>query len=51
MDCIKKHNNKIGGFGIYDNPRNCYRIYSGVIKPKWWRYSLFWYVVVILRNA
>ena len=51
MNCTKKYNNKMGAVGIADNPRNCYRIYSGVIKRKWWWYSLFWYVVVILRNA
>ena len=51
MDCINKYNNKIGGFVICDNTRNYYRIYFGVIKPKWWRFILFWGVVVVLTNA
>ena len=47
----KKYNNKMGGVGIADNPRNYYRIYFGVRKRKWWWYIFFWAVVVILTNA
>ena len=36
MNCTKKYNNKMGGVGIADKPRNYYRIYFGVRKRKWW---------------
>ena len=34
MNCINKFNNKIGGVGIDDKPRNYYRIYFGLSKRK-----------------
>ena len=50
MNCTKKYNNKMGGVGIADNPKNHYGIYFGVSKRKWWWYILFWSVVIILTN-
>ena len=38
------------GVSIADNPRKYDRIYFGVRKRKWWRYILFWVVVVINTN-
>ena len=51
MNCTKKFNNKMGGVGIDDNPRNYYRIYFGARERKWWWYICFCAVVVILTNA
>ena len=51
MNRTKKYNDKMGGVGIADNPRNYYRIYFGVSKRKWGWYILFWAVVVILTNV
>ena len=51
MNCTKKYDNKMGGVGISDNPRNYYRIYFGVRERAWWWYILFWAVVVILKNS
>ena len=51
MNCIKKYNNKMGGFGIDDKSRNDYMIYFWVRKRKWWWCILFWDVGVILTNA
>ena len=31
MKCTNKYNNKMGGVGIVDNPRNYYRIYFRVL--------------------
>ena len=51
MNCIKKYNNKMGGVGISDKPRNYYMIYLGVRKSKWWWYILFWDAGIILTNT
>ena len=51
MNCINTYNDKMGGVGIANNPRNYYRIYFGVIKRKCWWYILFWAVSVIVTNA
>ena len=50
MNCINKYNNRMGGVGIADNPRNYYRIYFGSMNMNWWWYIFFWGAVVILTT-